>query len=277
MKKLLSFLLAMILCLGISAPAMAVSAPDLDTVSQEAANIWISLRSANLISANEEGILSVANENPYVGTLEYNRFLEAVALYNKLISDKVISVDLSTGELTHCLSTQVPEQIMVQGEHHIQTAMRQHVPLVTQVGILAAHSCTYTNLDLIGMCEDNYIELGNVYLLNKIIEAANPSHTPTAWLSTAIYWVNKVREKGDWDYKTQPDFKPWSKTFCSYYDGMYHHVTSEYIGNFNYGYTGSLLFSLDILHFGSSAVSGFDPADEEDWPAIDAGFEKATS
>ena len=79
MKKLLSFLLAMILCLGISAPAMAVSAPDLDTVNQKAANIWISLRNANMISANEEGILSVANENPYVGTLEYNRFLEAVA------------------------------------------------------------------------------------------------------------------------------------------------------------------------------------------------------
>ena len=61
-EKAFILLLAMILCLGISAPAMAVSAPDLDTVNQKAANIWISLRNANMISANEEGILSVANE-----------------------------------------------------------------------------------------------------------------------------------------------------------------------------------------------------------------------
>ena len=63
--------------------------------------------------------------------------------------------------------------------------------------------------------------------------------------------------------------------FCCYFDSNFDHVTSEYIGNFNYGYTGSYLFDLNTLHLGSSAVSGFDPADVSDWPAIDAGFENA--
>lgn len=236
----------------------------------------MSLREDGGIVADEDGILTVNKENPYIGNVGYTRFLDAIALYNELISDGIIEVESQTGELTICSANQVPEQIVIEGERHIQSQIQSQVSLAGPNRSLAAHSCSYPDLDLIEMCQDNYDELSGVYLLNKIIEAANPSGVPTAWLTTAIYWVNKVREEGDWDYKTQPDFKPWNKTFCSYYDGAYHHITSEYIGNFNYGYTGSLLFSLDILHFGSSAVSGFDPADEEDWPAIDAGFEKAT-
>lgn len=44
-------------------------------------------------------------------------------------------------------------------------------------------------------------------------------------------------------------------------------------GNYNYGYTGRLLFSLDILLEGSFVVSGFDPKDvATDWPQIREGF-----
>lgn len=57
----------------------------------------------------------------------------------------------------------------------------------------------------------------------------------------------------------------------------FQHLTSEYIGNFNCGFTGSYLFSLGVLHFGSSAVAGFDPSDQEDWPAIDNGYYKSLS
>lgn len=278
MKRVISILVAAMLCISISIPAMAAetSTFDLDSVSQDAVDIWVSLREEGGITADKKGILTVNEENSYIDRIGYTRFLEAIVLYNDLISNGIIAVDSQTGELVTCITGRVPEQIIIEGERHIQEQIKTHVSPSIPNRSLAAHSCSYPDLDLIGMCEDNYNELDAVYALNKIIEAANPSGLPTAWLSTAIYWVNKVREEGDWDYKTQPDFKPWDKTFCSYYDGVYHHITSEYIGNFNYGYTGSLLFSLDILHFGSSAVSGFDPADEEDWPAIDAGFEKAT-
>lgn len=53
--------------------------------------------------------------------------------------------------------------------------------LKTKDGIyILPKCCSYPDLDLIGMCEDNYKELDRVYLLNKIIEAVTPSGAPTS-------------------------------------------------------------------------------------------------
>lgn len=278
MKKIIAVFIALILCVNISAPAIAVesSPAELDRASQEAVNIWLSLYDEGEITVDEKGILKVNEENSYVGKAGYDLFLEAVALYNESILAGIFEVDDQTGEIMNCTSVHVPDQIIIEGEKHIRSQLQSHVSITTANSALAlaAHSCSYPDLDLIKLCEDNYNELNNVYKLYKVIDAVAAG--VSAWLCTAGYWVSKVMENGEWDYKTQPGFKPWNKTFCSYYDGKYHHITSEYIGNYNYGYTGSLLFSLDVLHFGSSAVAGFDPADKGDWPAIDAGFKKAT-
>lgn len=138
----------------------------------------------------------------------------------------------------------------------------------------ASHGCSVTGLDLLGLCEENYSTLSTFYWVTFALSLANPAID--AWSTTVVFWISKVAKDGDWDYKAQPGFSPWHTTFCSYFDGSYNHITSEYIGNFNYGYTGSFLFPLSILHLGSSAVAGFDPADKEDWPAIDAGYNNAT-
>jgi hypothetical protein len=82
-----------------------------------------------------------------------------------------------------------------------------------------------------------------------------------------------VRENGAWDYKVH-----WTEpTYCFRVNGIDgNHKTSEWFGNYNYGFTGKFLFSLDILHAGSYAVSGFDPNDvTTDWPAIDLGYSHA--
>lgn len=87
------------------------------------------------------------------------------------------------------------------------------------------------------------------------------------------YWIAKVEPNGDWDYKTQHGYSPYNKTFCCGYSRNFHmHQTSEWIGNYNYGYTGKLLFSLSVLKLGSNAVSGFDPKDVEDYPANEEGY-----
>jgi hypothetical protein len=49
------------------------------------------------------------------------------------------------------------------------------------------------------------------------------------------WWVNKVREGGDWDYKIQPG-------------------GTQAQGNVNYGATGSLILPLDVLKRGAGAV-----------------------
>lgn len=134
----------------------------------------------------------------------------------------------------------------------------------------STHSCSAQEVDMIVFCEANYQFILKYYESMLIVQMTDP--TFNAWLSAVSLWVSKVRENGDWDYKVSDMFGPYNNPLCAYYDGSYHHITAEYFGNFNYGYTGSLLFGLDILHFGSSAVSGFDAADETDWPAIDDGY-----
>lgn len=79
-----------------------------------------------------------------------------------------------------CLTDLVPEQIIIEVEQHIQAQTKVHVSLSIPNRSLAAHSCSYPDLVLIGMCEDNYKELDRVYLLNKIIEAVTLSGAPTS-------------------------------------------------------------------------------------------------
>jgi hypothetical protein len=53
----------------------------------------------------------------------------------------------------------------------------------------------------------------------------------------AMYFFEKVKYGGDWDYKVKMG------TTTSYYDeGLKCRMTGETIGNFHYGYVGSLLF-----------------------------------
>lgn len=137
-----------------------------------------------------------------------------------------------------------------------------------------SHYCVKDKLDIIGLCKKNYNEINTFYLsmVAAAIVSAGVIHPIEA---TIAYWVNKVKSGGDWDYKQVPGYAPYSKTFCTFYDGVNYHRTSEYIGNFNYGYTGKFLFPLPILYAGSFAVAKFDPKDTDDWPAISDGFNHA--
>ena len=134
----------------------------------------------------------------------------------------------------------------------------------------SAHGCGYEQIDFRGMCESNYNQIKDIFTISSY------SSWSDAYGTTVGYWVGKVRGGGDWDYKSTNEYRPSSKIFCSYYDGTYHHITSEYMGNYNYGYTGSYLFSLQILGTGSFVVAKFDISDvHTDWPAIVAGFNAA--
>ncbi|WP_192930180.1 polymorphic toxin type 44 domain-containing protein [Alkaliphilus pronyensis] len=54
-------------------------------------------------------------------------------------------------------------------------------------------------------------------------------------------------------------------------------VTSEYIGNYNYGFTGEMIFSLSILYTGGEFAGGhlFTPEGMDDRSAIEAGHDDA--
>ena len=108
---------------------------------------------------------------------------------------------------------------------------------------------------------------------NSMVSAQQAGTDVDPWLSTASYWVGLVREYGAWDYKRQKEYN----TFCCTVGGVTGQDRSaEWIGNYNYGYTGKFLFDLDTLHFGSFVVAKLDPKDKiTDWPAIDKGYANA--
>lgn len=181
---------------------------------------------------------------------------------NELLEIGALCID-SNGDL---YTPDVKENVIDDVKKYYKKEIKQDVKAM-------AGSRSIETIDLIGMCDDNYSSLQTVYWVAFAAGFVVPGVAP--WSTTVIYWVNKVREGGDWDYKRLEGFSPWDTEFYTYYDGYRHTVTSEYIGNFNYGYTGSYLFDLYTLYYGSYAVSGFDAADVEDWPAITDGYNHA--
>lgn len=124
------------------------------------------------------------------------------------------------------------------------------------------------------ICQNNDNTVKSLYNSLVYSQMLNPYAGIDPWFSTVSYWVGQVREGGSWDYKTQSAY---SGSFNCSYSGHTNVIRNgEWLGNYNYGYTGKFLFSLDVLHTGSYIVSGFDPKDEEtDWPAIDEGYADA--
>ena len=216
-----------------------------------------------------DGVLYVDNGYFVIGDLaayslpdgDIIEFHKLVEFANKLIRYKMITPS----------NTESGFEAIEITQETFDSMLRDTPSSLPPVVYIEPHECGYPSLNVGAMCFDNYNELEEYYDMCVQVSIISPDFDP--YLATAGYWVGKVREGGDWDYKSQPGFSPYDKMFCCSYGGLTkQHRTSEWLGNYNYGYTGSFLFSLGILHFGSSAVAGFDPADEEDWPAIDEGY-----
>lgn len=263
MKKLLAGILSVIMCLSFVTTAFASEASANTDNDSDFVSAWITMRDEGYLKVNDEGLLELVESDFIKDLAGYDSVVEMIALCNESIQDDILLVNPETMELTSAIT---PEQ-----EQQPYGLTNHATPITPRNG---AHGCSVQALNLLNLCENNYNTLSDYYEEMLRLVLINPNLSP--WGATVGFWISKVEPNGDWDYKTQPGFAPWYTQFCSYFDGNFQHITSEYIGNFNYGYTGSFLFSLDVLHFGSSAVAGFDPADEADWPAIDAGYNNAT-
>ncbi len=80
----------------------------------------------------------------------------------------------------------------------------------------------YQNIDLLQLCEENWVDIEFMYILMSSLSQNDP--TINAWMFTMLYWVDLVREGGDWDYKVKDGFSPWYTTFFTVFDGTYHYV-----------------------------------------------------
>jgi len=125
-------------------------------------------------------------------------------------------------------------------------------------------------LDAYAIADDNYQTISDYF---DAIQVYAPW---SAYPSTVGYWISKVQEGGSWDYKVKSGYTPYNKqwqTLTLYTSSV---RTSEWFGNYNYGYTGRFLFSLNILHAGGDGVSyifNHTMDDQADHDAVTFGYD----
>lgn len=271
MKKIVSILLSLVLSISVCSTAFAAEVDNVVTDDEAFVSVWTNLRNSGDLFVDEDGYLCINTDNMFTDMQGYDMVLTAVSNCNIGIESGYLVVDATSVEVESVYSAQK----LLEDNTVIAPIISGGCDLQSVNDYNDKHGCNVEALDLLGMCQDNYDTLSDYY--DSMIRAAmiNPNINP--YSATVGFWVGKVMEGGDWDYKSVPGFAPFYVKFCCYYDNTWNHITSEYIGNFNYGYTGSLLFDLNTLHFGSLAVAKFDPKDKEDWPAIDKGYGFATA
>lgn len=288
MKRLITFFIVQIFIFAIClSPCTAHAYDEPSTSISDVADIWIELRESSKLLVNNEGFLYVV-DNKYVNHPAYESFLKAIEQCNLSISEGItIATESVHLEFTEEIASTYEElnniraafeqpdsvSFIAEFDNNIQepgASVFVYVPPSAENDDGGGHFCSRCNIDIITLCESNYQSLVTYY--ESMLLANLVGSTVDPWTSTVALWLNRVRPNGVWDYKVSDTYGPYDNPLCSYYDYEYHHFTAEYLGNFNYGYTGSFLFSLGTLHFGSSAVSGFNAADQADWPAIDDGF-----
>ncbi|RJE90440.1 hypothetical protein D3P07_09630 [Paenibacillus sp. 1011MAR3C5] len=122
----------------------------------------------------------------------------------------------------------------------------------------------------------NKQEIQDYYLVALYIEG----NRPQALLATTALWISRITNQGIWDYKVQPGYTPHDKKWMAYTRSSQYPSTrtSEWFGNYNYGFTGRFLFSLSILYAGGDGAgimwgNGFDSV--EDKAAIKMGYDES--
>lgn len=291
MKKLLSgFIAALLIVLTLCAPSTVFASDFNDDQSigndlSDIASLFTTLRISGVLQKNDANLLYL-NNNDYENHPAYSQLLIVIEYINFGIAEGIIAVndncsivatsgitDISTYSLSDLQAEYTPKYLTAPpSQTNCSTyAVGGNIILPTPPpDSWEVHTCTEEFVDILTICEENYKFLATYYESMLVVQMSEP--TFNAWLSTVSFWISHVRSNGAWDYKVSAQYGPYNNELCTYYNDAYRHITAEYFGNLNYGYTGSLLFSLDMLHTGSYVVSGFDPADEEDWPAIDTGY-----
>lgn len=97
----------------------------------------------------------------------------------------------------------------------------------------------------------------------------------SAYASAVGWWIGKVQSGGAWDYKSVSGYAPYNRRWNATQKNITVVRTSEWFGNYNYGFTGKLLFTENILLLGGDGVSlvfNHQIDDQADKDAIRTGY-----
>ena len=299
MKKMLCLALSLMMLLSVS--AMAAPAEAEDTSDQEIDSLLSLLDEPTLLEPETEPADVVAKKVAVKEALKENDLLYVDESNHLMISPDAWNVIEDTDTLDELSESYTfgneSVDIGLLGvdaenlEFYSVTVTKENIDEINQTNdfasvnelesimdispMAATHSCSNkkvlfgimvrTNLKTLQMHFDNLTKLSQ----------SDPRVHPSS--STISFWISKVKPEGPWDYKKVQGFSPASKVLCLTYGvndcKKNSHKTSEFMGNYNYGYTGRFLFPLTVLKRGSDAVAGdITKRDEHDYPAIEEGY-----
>ena len=115
--------------------------------------------------------------------------------------------------------------------------------------------------------------------VQKYYNASNMGNPTGALAATTAFWIAKVKTNGAWDYKNVSGYAPYNKQWNAVQKRVAMTRTSEWFGNYNYGFTGSALYTQGILLTGGDIVSlkhNHVPDSYSDKQAIKTGYQEAT-
>lgn len=288
MKKYISILLSLLLSLSFVTNVSAVSNEeeneDIQAMNdfvneysgyvkevpknEKSALAWELARDNRFISVDSDGHIQVETSSAEEALSdEYYNFIESVDLCNYLVDLKLLEVNPETLEINNLEITEESLDAM----EAMDTIENQSQTIDTLRFRISGEHCSYQKLDVGTLVDSNLNEI--VHVKSGLVDMG----VEDPYMAAVAYWVQKVKTYGDWDYKWSEELsgEQLGDTIlcCTYARGTDIHRKTEWLGNYNYGYTGTALFPLDILHLGSYAISGFDSDDKiTDWPAVDEGY-----
>lgn len=295
MKKMLCLALSLMMLLSVS--AMAAPAEAEDTSDQEVDALLSLLDEPTLLEPETEPADVVAKKVAVKETLKENDLLYVDESNHLMISPDAWNVIEDTDTLDELSESYAfgneSVDIGLLGvdaenlEFYSVTMTKENIDKIAQADYFAsvnngparvrehASDCSLTKVAFGKMVRANLSTLKTYY--NKQLELAVLNPKVDATKNTVSLWISKVKSKGPWDYKTVSPYAPYNKTLCLTYgvndSKKSYHKTSEFMGNYNYGYTGRFLFPLAVLKVGSNTAAG-NPfvKDKADYPAIEEGF-----
>lgn len=202
--------------------------------TQAKENRLISLASDNTIIIDKSIYMIYFPKNDidiFIGSIESGNFLvkKGIGYYDDQLDFKCYSVDV------------------IQENAHNKKAT-----IYTNDNIIPLTS-DYPDLYAYTVAQQNKQEILDIY--NNLLNSPDPDTRAGAYSFTVGYWVGCVAPGGPWDYKVG-DLGPYDRMWTMHlkYNSLIY-ANAEWFGNFNYGLTGSVLFSESVLLEGSMAAS----------------------
>ncbi|MCL1802167.1 MAG: polymorphic toxin type 44 domain-containing protein [Eubacteriaceae bacterium] len=244
-------------------------------IDDELAELFDILYEGGKLDVNEQGYLKI---NAY--NINSNRLNDLIADLNMINS--LVKIGLyKFGKEPFSMKIDIESYLKneaTNADHILHSSNTTQPEIFEPLNI--AHTCSYTKVNFGNMVSTNYSAIKSMY--NDLArQQALYGLQIDPYTSTAAYWVGRVQSKGAWDYKR---FSPYNVGTYGYLclnyargQNMHTIAGGEYMGNYNYGYTGKFLFSLSTLKLGSFIVGGFkyDVNEMNDQAIITQGYNDA--